>query len=287
MAIWSGSDARREVNPTQVLRARALELRMNPKGDRETSDEGQVEQCVLCGSRGNWYHMCSVCKHEDIRNFYTVRHHSTGKILRKSVKEGKLAKFYILTSFGRTNGEAEDITVPDWMLAKDTKLTITAKQVTDEEGETVRCGINPDMVILKGWPSTETPPTEPVQTHSGESITLMLAEHACTSDLKPSRVVERKKLKYRELVLALREAGWRVQDEVIVTTVGVRGTVPLANDEALQKLGVHEKATRRWVQTAMARDAIIHLNRIVRQYRILAKRLTNRRNPAETRKGVG
>ena len=75
--------------------------------------------------------------------------------------------------------------------------------------------------------------------------------------------------------------------EVVVTTVGVRGTVPKANDTALRELGVHERTTRRRVQIAMAREAIVHLNRIVRQYRILTRRVARGGKPAEDRSGVG
>ena len=115
------------------------------------------------------------------------------------------------------------------------------------------------MVIIQGWPSTEAPPEGPVTTHRGRRVTLiLLAEHACTSDLASERVARRKRLKYGELVEGLRRHGWVVRGEVVVTTVGVRGTVPAANDVALQDLGVHEKTARRKVQTATAsREAIV------------------------------
>eukprot|EP00959_Pyramimonas_sp_CCMP1952_P394218 8260221-Pyramimonas_sp.AAC.3 len=84
------------------------------------------------------------------------------------------------------------------------------------------------------------------------------------SDLTAARVVDRKRAKYGELVKALKARGWRVEDEVTVTTVGVRGTVPLANGGALERLGVTGKSVQREVQVRMAREAIRHLNRIVR-----------------------
>ena len=37
-------------------------------------------------------------------------------------------------------------------------------------------------------------------------------------------------------------------------------------------MGIREKAARKEVQIAMARDAFVHLNRIVRQYRVLTRR---------------
>eukprot|EP00959_Pyramimonas_sp_CCMP1952_P350498 7343400-Pyramimonas_sp.AAC.1 len=51
---------------------------------------------------------------------------------------------------------------------------------------------------------------------------------------------------------------------LIVTIVGVRGTIPKANDEAPQKLGVIDKRGRGEAQVRLAREAIKHLNRILR-----------------------
>ena len=100
-------------------------------------------------------------------------------------------------------------------------------------------------------------------------------------------MVDRKRAKYGELVKALKDWGWKVEDEVTVTTVGVRGTVPLANAGALERLGVKGKSVQREVQVRMAREAIRHLNRIVRQYRILTRRTRKGGQPAEARTGVG
>eukprot|EP00959_Pyramimonas_sp_CCMP1952_P217010 4538546-Pyramimonas_sp.AAC.1 len=51
-----------------------------------------------------------------------------------------------------------------------------------------------------------------------------------TSDLQSSKTVGRKRAKYESLVSALREAGWNVVGTIHdVVTVGVKGTVPLAN----------------------------------------------------------
>ena len=193
-----------------------------------------------------------------------------------------------MASFGRTGDTPEDITVPDWMLPKDTKLGITRERI-EWEGESVKCGINPDMIILQGWPATVAHPTGPVRSYKGRSVWLHVAEHACTSDLTSGRTARRKKAKYEKLVQALRDHGWNVRGEVIVTTVGVRGTVPKANDESLRELGVAAKQERGRAQAGMAREAIRHLNRIVRQYRILAARANKKKvsgQPAD-RQGVG
>ena len=102
-----------------------------------------------------------------------------------------------------------------------------------------------------------------------------------------ARTVSRKRAKYGRLVEALKARGWRVEDKVTVTTVGFRGTVPVANEGALEILGVTGKSVQREVQVRMAREAVRHLNRIVRQYRILTRRARKGGQPAEARMGVG
>ena len=159
-----------------------------------------------------------MCKHVDIRDFYTVRHHATVRVLRKAIGDGRHANSLTLVSFGRDGEVVEDVTVPDWMLPREAK---------------------------------------------------------------------QKRAKYGELVKALKARGWKVEDEVSVTTVGVHGTVPLANEGALERLGVTGKSIQREVQVRMAREAIRHLNRVVRQYRILTRRARKGGRPAEARAGVG
>ena len=88
-----------------------------------------------------------------------------------------------------------------------------------------------------------------------------------TSDLQSGKTVNRKRAKYKPLVLALRAAGWNVVDTVHVVTVGVRGTFPVANMAELGCLGITTKREKLPTQRAMAREAIKHLHIIVRQYR--------------------
>eukprot|EP00959_Pyramimonas_sp_CCMP1952_P415915 8713900-Pyramimonas_sp.AAC.1 len=94
-------------------------------------------------------------------------------------------------------------------------------------GEPPTGGVQTDIVVLGGWPATADPPKGPV-THwvSPEgvhrAVRIRIEELACTSDLQSGKKVNRKRAKYRLLVLALRAAGWNVVDTVHVVTVGVR-----------------------------------------------------------------
>ena len=109
------------------------------------------------------------------------------------------------------------------------------------------------------------------------TVRVRIGELACTSDLQSSKTVSRKRTKYAPLVAALQEAGWNVVGTVHVVTVGVRGTVPLANRAELSCLGITTRKEQLPVQRAMAREAIKHLNIIVRQYRKLSGRKGGRR----------
>ena len=107
-----------------------------------------------------------------------------------AVRQGKLGRWLIiLTSFGRVDGQAEQRTIPDWMLsAKDRRKSLTRKpapvggvhaQVRRElaEGEDQQgaredntrpeppCGGDRGdtagyrVVLVEGWPETADPPT--------------------------------------------------------------------------------------------------------------------------------
>ena len=158
-----------------------------------------------------------------------------------------------------------------------------------QPGEPPTGGIQPDIVVLEGWPETANPPEGPATTWVSQegvrrAVRIRIGELACTSDLQPHKAVARKREKYRPLVLALREARWNVVDTVHVVTVGVRGTVPLANKAELGCLGITTKKEQLVTQRAMAREAIIrHLNIIiVRQYRKLSGRRGNKKEGGGT-----
>ena len=174
----------------QVLRARFLELKMRPGKAREVPNRlRQNETCDLCALEGNWFHVCSMCKHPDMRDFYTVRHNSVGRTLLHAMRQGKLGRWLTLTSFGRVDDQGEQQTIPDWMLPPTAKAALrrerSAAGMEEEaagggepptegarpggppaEGAQPRRppagGIQPDIVVLEGWPETVDPPGGPV-----------------------------------------------------------------------------------------------------------------------------
>jgi hypothetical protein len=87
-----------------------------------------------------------------------------------------MGRWLTLTGFGKVDDLGEDATVPDWMLSKTEKDKVRETTVTSRDIQ-LRGGIQPDIVILEGWPETEQPPSGPTKTwtsRSGENIAVKL-----------------------------------------------------------------------------------------------------------------
>jgi hypothetical protein len=281
--MWDTGGHRGIHRVQEVLKARFLEL-MPGRGTGETinTTTGRENVCEICNEKGNWYHITSMCKHPDIKDFYTVRHNAAGIRLVQGIRQGKLGRWLTLTGFGKVDDLGEDATVPDWMLSKIEKDKVCETIVTSGDIE-LRGGIQPDIVIIEGWPETEQPPSGPTKTwtsKTGEKIAvrLIIAELGFTSDMCFSNTVSRKQDKYGPLIAALRNAGWNVAPLTHVITVGARATVPTRNANVLKELGIVKVADQKVMQRRLAYTAAIHLNMIVWQYRKLCKTRRNNIN---------
>ena len=277
-ALWGTGDGRGAPRVVQTLRARSLELVMLPHsaGRQAGGTANRREVCPLCGEEGNWFHVCSMCRHKDMRDFYTTRHNKIGGVLLRHIRRGKHGRWLTLTSFGTVDGQPEQNVVPEWMIPAEKLRELTqANCGPQSEGPGVRQGTKPDIIILVGWPETAPLPTGPTKQYRSSTgnrrVGLVIGELGCTSDLKPEVTVERKAARYETLIRALGDAGWEVDPELHVITVGVRGTVPTRNHDVLERLGIAARADRRKAQAELARESIRHLNIIVRQFRVLTK----------------
>jgi hypothetical protein len=290
--MWDTGKHRGIHRVQEVLKARCLEL-MPGKGTGETNNEttgARENVCEICNEKGNWYHITSMCKHPDIKDFYTVRHNAAGIRLIQGIRQGKMGRWLTLTGFAKVDDLGEEATVPDWMLSKREKDKVRETTVTLGDIQ-LRGGIQPDIIILEGWPETEQPPSGPTKTWTSKSgerfaVKLIVTELGFTSDMCFSDTVSRKRDKYGPLVAALRNAGWDVAPLTHVITVGARATVPTRNANVLKKLGIVKVADQKTKQWRLAYTAVIHLNMIVWQYRKLCRtRRNNIDNISKT--GVG
>eukprot|EP00976_Prorocentrum_cordatum_P022261 455535-Prorocentrum_minimum.AAC.1 len=144
---------------------------MHPGRTREVTGRlRQAETCSLCTLEGNWFHICSImCTHPTMRDFlYTVRHNAVGRTLLHAMRQGKLGRWLTLTSFGRVDNQAEQQTVPEWMLPAAAKAALRRERsAAGAEGEAAgggeppTGGVRPDIVVLEGWPETADPPEGP------------------------------------------------------------------------------------------------------------------------------
>ncbi len=291
--MWDTGTHRGIHRVQEVLKARFLEL-MPGKGTGETTSDttgARENVCEICNEKGNWYHITSMCKHPDIKDFYTVRHNAAGTRLVQGIRQGKMGRWLTLTGFGKVDDLGEDATVPNWMLSKKEKEAVRETIVTSGDIQ-LRGGIQPDIVILEGWPETELPPRGPAKfwkSNSGEkfAVKLVIAELGFTSDMCSSSTVSRKRDKYGPLVAALRNAGWDVAPLTHVITVGARATVPTRNADVLKELGIVKAADQKTMQRTLAYTAAIHLNMIVWQYRKLCRTRHNNINNNISKTGVG
>jgi hypothetical protein len=161
-----------------------------------------------------------------------------------------------------------DATIPPWILPADA-ITFT--------------GCKPDFVIIKGWPAGTPPPKGPYDpavkamaktNWQSTPVRLIIGEFAFCSDLYSAEKVQEKTEHYAPLLQALEAAGWIV-DPLIVVTGGVRATVPIRNLAEFEKLGITHKKNRTKLQNAICLTAEVHLNKIIRQHRILRQKKQN------------
>jgi len=74
--------------------------------------------------------------------------------LIQGIRQGKMGRWLTLTGFAKVDDLGEDATVPDWMLSKTEKDKVRETTVTSGDIQ-LRGGIQPDIVILEGWPETD------------------------------------------------------------------------------------------------------------------------------------
>ena len=73
-----------------------------------------------------------------------------------------MARFLMLTNFGKVDGWQEDVTTPNWLLGEEARDRIRSRKVGDR-------GLKPDMVVLEGWPDNVGAPTGLVKEWRGEN----------------------------------------------------------------------------------------------------------------------
>eukprot|EP00959_Pyramimonas_sp_CCMP1952_P395435 8285843-Pyramimonas_sp.AAC.1 len=96
-------------------------------------------------------------------------------------------------------------------------------------------GIQLDMIIQEGWPDNSYPPKKPQKYWQGAQgalrrrVTVHVVELGFCSDFNHKDKYTKKQQHYHPLIRELECAGWNVNKQVHVVTVGARATVPLRN----------------------------------------------------------
>jgi hypothetical protein len=273
--IWRNNGDIPFARMAQTLRSRNHDLFCNAINNQKDAKKYPDPICPLdgCNEIDTWHHMATGCNHPDIKDMKTTRHDACCRNHTTYVRRGKNARWLLLVNAGKTDGASPDLTIPEWMLPADTPGYPKHNK--------------PDFVIVQGWPSDQKPlPTGPDDprvtgetrnTFDNTPVKLILCEFACCSDLRFPQKVTEKKRRYAPLIAALIAYGWNVDPELIVTTAGLRATVPLRNLDEFKRLGIDKKKDREALQNALTETTEKHLALIIRQQRKL--RRTQRLNP--------
>ena len=286
-SIWGASGRRDTRGLQQTLRARFLELvtpHMLAKRSNGVGAAPSEAVCTRCNTGlDSWAHMLMSCKHPDVREYYTKRHNEAGKKLVRAVRKGGLARARILSNFGKIDGDKEDNTVPSWMLRQEGRARILNRTEGDR-------GIKPDMVILEGWPSDAGDPPGPTKEWKGgqgrrRKVTVYIVELGFASDMKQDEKKLAKQLHYAPLIQELQRAGWRVNPEVLVITVGARATVPESNEQVMRQLQIRDSKERAQLQQDLVTTAMKHAGIIIAQIRRIQGR-RSKKSTVTAREGV-
>jgi hypothetical protein len=220
----------------------------------------------------NWRHWY-LCSRSGADGLNTGRHNATGRALLSGLTQGKMARFLTLTSFGRTDDDPEESTVPEWMLRGD------------------RNGLadRPDLMIVKGWPRDRPPPRGPKDKPPEQymQVQLILAELKYSDDMDMPAKHQVIRDKYAPLVRRLREAGWSVPHDTASIVIGHRSTALEVNKEAYGILGITGKRALQTLNNSLVDVSVKYTQKIVAATTRARNRHTRRvHNDVRERAGV-
>ena len=149
-----------------------------------------------CGlTVNNAFHARGPCQNPNQSNLITSAANKVVHTIAESASKGDLARWTLLVNAGvafAANG-AEDKTIPDWLLPG----TFGNRAFPDKV----------DLALFIGWGKGTPPPTLAQK----PNIEIVLVEVGCAHDhCLPARV-DQKHTRYVALVVALRNAGWKVR----------------------------------------------------------------------------
>ncbi|KAL4858980.1 hypothetical protein ACK3TF_000778 [Chlorella vulgaris] len=192
------------------------------------------DKCPLCNEPDSGGHILLHCRQRQMQAMYIKRHDGAVRMinqaLQRHTKHGNA--FTVLDACPAaelTSHRADAKRLPRWILPAD--------EISDETLAKMR----PDILRILELPSA---PTEAdiqyVASHKSQ-YTVQVVEIGYCSDTRWTARVADKLEQHHQLMAALRQAGWNVDERPHVIVLGACGATYLSGQQALAQLGLNKK----------------------------------------------
>jgi hypothetical protein len=157
-----------------------------------------------------WLHILLCCTKPHIHKLRINRHNKVVHEIRKLLISNTKAQCFILVNVGKSDGQTQENTVPNWLLP------------CSYNNQTQRCQCNarlrPDILCIWNHPYNAEPPQEPNHT-----LTVQFIEFTYCNDRYSPNKIQEKIDKYLGLINDIKTRGWKV-DPLITLTASARGS---------------------------------------------------------------
>lgn len=164
------------------------------------------DACLLCGERDSGNHSIGACRHPHLHGLRIKRHDRAVHIIHKHLQHGREGGNYCIIDAGTMtdvlNAAANGKRVPDWLLP-------------DTDPDT-RQRMRPDILRITGLPANASPEEIEEAQNSKRGYTVQIIEVGYGQDSRWRDTLERKQQQHKQLAATLRDAGWVVEEHVIV-----------------------------------------------------------------------
>jgi hypothetical protein len=197
---------------TQLLKFRYGQYMGNARKHLFWSELYPNINCSLCRmiQPDTWLHILLCCTEPHIHKLRINRHNKAVHEIRKMLISNTTSHCFILVNAGKTDGQAHENTVPNWLLP------------CSCNNQTQRCQCNaklrPDILCIQNHPYNAKPPQGPNPT-----LTVQFMEFTYCNDRYSPDKIQEKTNKYLGLINDIKARDWNV-DPLITLTAGARGS---------------------------------------------------------------
>ena len=225
---------------------------------RTDSNPPSTAACPLCSHDDSVGHILGGCKHPRMQERYIHRHDAAVRLLHQGLQKGALGGCYTVMDAGTMeatlNLAANGKRLPEWMLP-------------DVDPET-RQRMRPDLLIIENLSHDASEASIADAVAQKEQHTIHLIEVGYGPDTRWKDTQARKLSQHTQLKAALTQAGWKVEEHIIV--LGNAGTVYQGALPTLITLGL-TKAQATKLMNKLHVHAILRLWSIVKTRRRLER----------------